>query len=410
MDQTAWVNATEVAVIGGGIAGASTAYFLAKAGSRVVLLERSLIAGEASGANSGEMGGMGESRTFSLNNRLQMGSFQMFQNFASEMAWDIGCRVHGRSIIIQTEEQIEPMTRLVSHWKAQGYEVELLLGGEAHKREPYLHKRIAGLVYTPHQGFADPIRTTCGFAVRARECGAKVYQFTAVQSLQPQGGKGYQIRTNRGELFAEKVVLATGAWTRSLGQTLDLDIPVYPMRGMIWVSEPFPPCIHTSISSAESVLARMNWETLTAHESMHYPTSRDGQELFRHLYGHQAPSGNIHFGGTRELVGHNKQVTRHGIAGVMRHAAELFPFLCRARVIRSWAGLMPFTPDGQLILGPVEGYPGLYLATGLGGGGFGKGPMIGKVMAELILRGQSPFPLEAASLTRFAVTKSLTSS
>lgn len=404
MNPKSWTNETEIAVIGGGIAGVSTSYFLAKAGRRVVLLERSLIAGEASGANSGEMGGMGESRIFNLNNRLQMGSFQMFQNFATEMSWDIGCRVHGRSIIIQTADQLELMSKLVTRWQEHGYEAELLLGDQALQKEPHLHRGITGIIFTPHQGYADPIRTTVGFAVRARDFGATVYEYTGVQALKPDPTGGFHISTTQGEFFAEKVVLATGAWTRSLGQTLDLDIPVYPMRGMIWVSEPFPPLIHTSISTAESLIARMDRETLTVHESMQYPTSRNGQQIFRHLYGHQAPTGNIHFGGTRELVGYDKRVTLPGIISVMRHAAEIFPFLRRARVIRCWAGLMPFTPDGQLILGPVETYPGLYLATGLGGGGFGKGPMVGRVMADLILHGKPPFSLEAASFHRFTVS------
>ncbi|RMF84286.1 MAG: FAD-binding oxidoreductase [Nitrospinota bacterium] len=398
----AWITETEIAVIGGGIAGTATTYFLAQSGRHVALLERHALAGEASGANSGEVGGMGESRTFHLNNRLQMGSLHIFQRFATELDWDIGFQQPGRSIIIQHEAQLAPMSRLVTHWQEQGYEVELLLGGAALRQEPHLNPRVVGLVFTPHQGYADPIRTTLGFALRARELGAKVYPCTPVHSLTPHPDQGYRLSTSRGELHAQQVVLATGAWTPFLARKLGLDIPISPMRGMIWVSEPLPPLLHSSISAAESLLARLDPETLRVHESSEYPTSRNGHELYRHLYGHQAPTGNIHFGGTRELAGYDKRVTIRGLRSVMRHAAEIFPFLRHVNIIRAWAGLMPFTPDGQLILGPVEGYPNLYLATGLGGGGFGKGPMVGKVIAELILHGKPPLPIDEALLSRFS--------
>jgi sarcosine oxidase subunit beta len=122
---------------------------------------------------------------------------------------------------------------------------------------------------------------------------------------------------------------------------------------------------------------------------------------YRVLYGRQTAGGHILFGGRSELVGLNKQVTRAGVGSIMAHMLEFFPGFQDMLVVRTWAGIMPYTPDGKPILGPVPNLEGFYLATGLCGGGLGTGGVLGGLIANLINRGERPGLFDDTSITRF---------
>ena len=116
--------------------------------------------------------------------------------------------------------------------------------------------------------------------------------------------------------------------------------------------------------------------------------------MTRHLYGRQTREGTIIFGGDRELVGFDKTPDPDGIAVNRGHAAEVLPFLHDVPVARTWAGLMPFPLDGKPLIGRLPGHAGLYIVGGLASSGFGRGPMAGKLVADLIHTG-APHPVLA---------------
>jgi sarcosine oxidase subunit beta len=114
----------------------------------------------------------------------------------------------------------------------------------------------------------------------------------------------------------------------------------------------------------------------------------------RHLYGRQRRNGEVIFGGDRQLVGWDTTVERAGIQVNHGHAAEILPFLSSIPAVRTWAGVMPFTPDGKPLIGRIPGRDGLWIVTGLASSGFGRGPMAGKLLADALHTGR-PAPVLA---------------
>lgn len=390
---------TEILVIGGGIAGASTAYHLAQYGRQVVLLERGQTASEASGVNAGSIGAFGWGNMPNLEAYLTMGSLEIFKTLQVDRGFDIEFRRSGSLQAIQTEAEYEYTQLRVATLRSQGYSVDLLTTGEAQTIEPSLSPRLLGCMYMPLRAQADPQKATQALAVAAERSGACILPEHPVAAIRPHGNDGYEIDTPQGVLRAEAVVIAAGAWCGQIGTYLGLRIPIIPVRGQMWASTPLPPRIFHTISAAESSL---QWHTAPGHDgdTPPYLTHRLGVRITRHLYGRQMRSGEIIFGGDRELVGFEKIPDPAGIEVNHAHAAEVLPFLQEIPITRTWAGLMPFPLDGEPIIGKIPQRPNLYIVSGLASSGFGRGPMAGKLLADYIHTGHRPQVLAEADPAR----------
>jgi sarcosine oxidase subunit beta len=206
------------------------------------------------------------------------------------------------------------------------------------------------------------------------------------------------VSTSAGEVGAGNVVNAAGAWSAEIGRMVDLQIPVVPRRGQMFVTQAIAPSLRRGLYAAESVVGRLDPVTLRLNNAPPRPGS---EEHDRELWGRQAPNGHIHFGGKYEYVGFDKRVTRDGIGSLVRRLCVVVPPFRDLTLIRMWAGLMPVSADGVQILGGVPGLHGFYIATGHGGGGFSTGPGTGALMADLITRGATEVPLDGVTLSRF---------
>jgi glycine/D-amino acid oxidase-like deaminating enzyme len=183
---------------------------------------------------------------------------------------------------------------------------------------------------------------------------------------------------------------------------LGLRLPIVPVRGQMWASAPLPPRLFHTISAAESSLY---WATSPGNDQQTPPclTHRGPQRLTRHLYGRQTRTGEIVFGGDRQLTGYEKRPDAAGIEVNYGHAAEVLPFLRELPVRRTWAGLMPFPLDGVPIIGKIAQRPNLYIVSGLASSGFGRGPMAGKLLADYIHTGHRPHVLAEADPARCVI-------
>ena len=204
-------------VIGGGIAGASTAYYLAQQGHQVALLERGEIASEASGVNAGGLGGLGWGSFPNVQSYLTMGSLELFKAIQLDLGYDIEFRQSGGLQAIQTEDQYDFIRDKVLRLRSQGYTLELLTPREARSIEPEVNPELPGFVYLPNRGQADPLKATQAFAAAAVQCGARLLTGPEVTVLRQTGDGGWQLETPRGEYQAGTVVLAAGAWCQDLG-------------------------------------------------------------------------------------------------------------------------------------------------------------------------------------------------
>lgn len=294
------MTAVEILIVGGGIAGASTAWHLAERGHQVVLLERGEIASEASGVNAGSITSLGWGHDPDLQSHLTAGSAEIFKRLALDLGHDVEFRVSGALSAIHTDEQYVWARDRAHRLREQGYVAELITAREARATEPHVDPALSGLMHYPVSAQANPAKATRAFADAAARHGARILTSHDVTRITVVGD-GYRIATSRGDFRADTLVLAAGAWCHALGEMLGVRIPVVPVRGQMWATAPLPPSVFTKIASVES---GCDWARDSGADETTPPelTIRDGKRITRHLYGRQTRDGEIIFGGDRQTV------------------------------------------------------------------------------------------------------------
>lgn len=392
-------NDTDILIIGGGIAGSSTAFHLAEQGRDVILLERGEIASEASGQNMGGLGGSGWGNNPNLLSYLTAGSVEIFKHIQIDMGYDIEFRLSGTLTAIHTEEQYEYYQDDVASQRNNGYEIELFSAREARAIEPEANGELSGYMYRPQRGQADPVKTTRAFAHAAEVAGATINTGQNVVSITPMSAGGYSIQTESSEFRCQTLVLATGAWCGPVGEMLGIKIPIVPIRGQMWATESLPTRVLHTIGST---ISSYTWSKSNGSDDVTPPnlTHKNGRRMTRHLYGRQRKNGEIVFGGDRESLGYNTTPDPAGIEVNRGHAAEVIPLVASLPIARSWAGLMPFSLDGSPIIGKIPIRDNLFIVSGLASSGFGRGPMAGKLAADYIHSGNMTHVLAEADPAR----------
>ena len=397
------MSSFDVIVIGGGIAGSSAAWHLAGHGWSVGLVERGEIASEASGVNAGGIGALGWGNVPDLESYLTMGSLQIFKSLQLDLGYDIEFRQSGGLQVIQTLGQHAYAQDRVRSLKSRGYTAELLSINEARAIEPGLNPELLGAMYFPLRGQADPPKATRAFADAARARGAEILTGTEVTAIDQDADGTYRLTCDAKTLMARHLVVAAGAWCGPVGEMLGVRIPVVPVRGQMWATEPLPPRVFHSLSGVESY---SHWSADAGGTANLPPelTHVGGRRTTRHLYGRQTCDGEIVFGGDRQAIGYDRSVDAGGIENNFAHTAEVLPFLHELAITRTWSGLMPFSLDGRPIIGKIPQRENLYVVTGLASSGFGRGPMAGKLVADYIHTGHRPHVLAESDPARCVTT------
>jgi sarcosine oxidase subunit beta len=331
---------------------------------------------------------------------LTHGSLEIFKSFQIDRGYDIEFRQSGSLSVIQTEEQYKFNLSNVLSLKSKDLNVDLISAKQAKSIEPDINDNMEGYIYYPLRAQADPVKSTNAFAKEAIKLGAKLKTNEEVTNILYKNDNTYEIITKNNQYSSNKLIIATGAWSNKLFQSLELDIPIIPVRGQMWSSKSLPPSIFTAISATQS---SYDWSIKNTDDESNPPdlTHIKGERITRHLYGRQRKNGEIIFGGDRENVGFTDKLDFNGIESNKNHVSELFPFISRIEIDRAWSGFMPFSIDGKPIIGKIPRYKNLYIVSGLASSGFGRGPMAGKYISEIVLTDHSPNILKDAEPSRF---------
>ena len=396
----------EITIVGGGIIGTSMAYYLAKAGQDVALVDRQYLASEASGANGGLLGTPGpvpyaDFEIYRSGQIAEQGR-TIFSTLADELGRDVEYRQSGGLTLIRPKE-LDVFGKILDVYRRENLNFSFLSPQETRELEPDLTGDIGGAVYFPDWSHINPFYAVqaYGEAAQARH-NLKIYPNTEVRGIRLSERKIQAVETDRGTITTNIVVNAAGSWAAQIGAMLGCHVPVIPRRGQVFALQAIPDRLNHCIGIAESHIARTDFTTMLEHDTPDNPTMVGGRVRYRVLYGRQTVGGHIVFGGRSEFVGLNKQVTAEGIGSVIAHVLEFFPGYENLPVVRTWAGVIPYTPDGKPILGPVPDVDGFYLATGLCGSGFTIGAPLGQMMADLINHGHRPGLFDDTSIERFA--------
>lgn len=385
-------SSAQIAVIGGGIIGAAITYYLAKAGADVVLVERGDVGSGSSTACSGAISmqtkGAGDKLKFAMESR------EMYQTLGAELGEDLEYEHEGCMIIAETPEELEYIRNLSRKQCEAGLDVSLLDRDELKEQQPSLSEGVIGSTFCPLDGSVNPLKVTFAFVRAARKAGARLHTFTHVNNIKVVNGQVCAVMTDRGAMNVEMVINAAGVWAPEIGKMVGLDIPILPRRGIMVVTEIISPMIQGSITSAKYLMSKYG----KSHGSGAGGTGTDipGGLVIRHT-----KSGNLLFGSSREFVDFNRNTTWRGTIQIVQEAARILPGLRNVNVIRTFAGLRPYTPDGLPILGIVPHPRGFIMAAGHEGDGISLAPITGKVIADLVFRGESSGMLKHLSIERF---------
>ena len=355
-------DGADVVIVGGGVVGASAAYHLAAAGAgRVVLLER---AGElGSGSTGACAGGFRHQFSSPVNIRLSQASVPMITRFTEEHGLPLDVAQDGYLFLVRDHEAWQAFQSGVELQRSMGVEVEELTPEQAAALIPGISlDGLLGATFGPKDGIADPSGLTNGYATLARRAGAEFRTGVEATSVLTTAEGVTGVSTSTGEISTPVVVNAAGPWARALAATAGIDLPLEPIPRQVVVTGPFPgvPGRRTLVIDA-------------------------GTTFYFHREG---PGVLMGMGGRNERASFDTRVDDRFIEeAVLPTAVELFPPLEKAGLRHTWAGLYEMTPDRHPIIGQAPGVPGLYLANGFSGHGFQHAPIVGKLLAEMLVEG-----------------------
>jgi len=389
----------DVLIVGGGVMGCAVAYQLAREGLRVSVLERDGLCAGASGANAALIWPQAMARSISLDLTLQCA--RMFPTLGEELGADIEYRRTGGMVAIETDEQWTQMADYVAGQAEVGLHAELLDVAEARRREPLLAPDLLGAVFAEHGGTINPFRLTLGFAHAARARGATFSPGMEVRTLLRRGDRIAGVTTAAGDVEADLVVLAGGSWSGEIAATAGVRVPVTPRQGMMVVTETAPFRLGHVLKPIKADRDMWRFSQPWPPDSPGTPGYDPNLPPGKGMGLAQTVAGNLVIGSTSRFVGLDRSPTLAGIRYVLDQARRIMPRLNELRMLRTWAGLRPYTPDGLPLLGPAPGVDGLVLATGHDGSGIGMSPVSARMVAASITKGDPPLPLEPFDPRRF---------
>jgi sarcosine oxidase subunit beta len=372
-------DAVEVAIIGGGIMGASIAYHLAEAGvSDVLVLERASL---GSGSSAKPLGGI--RATFSDANNVLLGhrSLAAFEDFEARFGTSIGLHQVGYLFLCRTDAELAAVEGSVRLQNSLGCDSRMVSPAEAAELNPFVDPGcLLGASFSPRDGYAEPALVVAGYATAAANLGVRFAEFTEVFTVATSGDGRHCISTQRGEVLADTVVIAAGAWSTELGAMLGVHLPIEAVRRQIG---------------------------FTPQQPTPYPTVPFTLDLSTTLYFHNYRNGLLLGISNRDEQPGRCREFSYGWTRAFDDAARVVaPGLAGQTLVGGWAGLYENTPDHNAMIGKAD-VPGVLYATGFSGHGFLQGPAVGEIVRDLYLDREpftDPTPFSA---DRFASDRAL---
>lgn len=402
-------EAVDAVVIGGGIAGVSAAYYLARKRLRVALVEKGRIGAEQSGRNWGWV------RQQNRDERelpLARESLAIWGELGKEIGIDLGFRRRGLTYLSEDPAELARWEAWVT--MAQGYQVSsrVLSAAEARALVPGDNSRLIGGVHSPTDGRAEPTMAAPALAEGARKLGATLHQDCAVRGMETQAGRVSAVVTEKGRIRTDLVLCAAGAWTSMFCRHHGISFPQSGVGSTAFATGPAPELVEGGLSASGFTLRRRLDGGYTVAirgrgrieitpQGLRY--ARQFMRIFRERRAASISSltlgvGRSFFTGPEALARWNLDSVSPFEAmrvlnpapddSVIRAALDAlgkgFPALRGVKVAHKWASWIDSTPDAVAVISPVTALPGFFIASGFSGHGFGVGPASGRLAADLM--------------------------
>ncbi|MBO5459721.1 MAG: FAD-binding oxidoreductase [Lachnospira sp.] len=369
-------NTADVIIVGSGVIGCAAAYYLAKKGVSVIVLDKDDSIGNGGSSRNG--GGVRQSGRDPRELPLAMyGVEHMWPTLSEELGIDVEYHKKGNLRLGKTEKHKEILQGLTDRAVACGLDVRMIDGNEVREINPYLSEEVTCASWCATDGHANPLLTTLGYYKNARALGVRFITGEEVVELQKIKGKLKRVVTKKNVYEGEKVIVAAGYESRSIIQSVGIDVP---MRAEL---------IEALVTEAEPKMFEQMLGTADAD-----------------FYGHQTDHGSFVFGGASGLEStakdNGKMITASITAPcICRGIMKYIPKLADAKIVRTWAGYEDICIDGIPVISEVEEVPGLILACAFTGHGFGISPVVGKLLSQMATGEETMLDIKEFRYDRF---------
>lgn len=369
-------NQADVVIIGGGVIGNATAYYLAKAGKSVIVLEKSDNMGDGGSTRNG--GGVRQSGRHPAEMPLAIYGVQnLWPDLSEALGVDVEYYQEGNLRLGKTEAHMNILQNLVDKGKALGLELDLVSGDRAREINPYLSDEVKGAIWCPTDGHANPLLVTLAFYKKARELGARFITGETVTEIRKVKGSARKVITEENVYEGDKIILAAGYASRKIAESIGVDLLMNQVLLEVLVTEAQPKMFYQMLGTAGA-----------------------------DFYGHQSTHGSFVFGGSSGLDAYspedeNKPTSGMTAPSICRGIISYFPEMAEFKIIRTWAGYIDDSADHIPVISHVEEVPGLIVACGFSGHGFGISPSVGMLLSEMAMDQPTTLNIEPFRYDRF---------
>ncbi len=372
-------RAYDVVIIGAGVHGLATAYYLGKEhGIRsVALLEKSYLGSGASGRNTAII--RANYRT-AEGIPFYLASVKLYEEMSPELGWNVLFSQCGHLTLAHTDSSVTGLRVRAETNKLLGVDSELIGPAEIRALCPALdlegHLPVLAALYHPPGGIIRHDAVVWGYARACDRMGIEVHPYTEATEIRVKGDAPAEVTgvvTNRGEIATRTVVNCTAGWASTVAKMVGVQLPITTHPLQACVTEPLKPFLHQVIVSSNL-----------------------------HVYINQTDRGELVIGAEIDpYPSYSTKGTLPTLEQMATHTLDLFPRLHGVKVLRQWAGICDMTPDYSPIIGGVERVKGFYVDVGWGTYGFKAGPIAGKCLAETIATGKAPDLVKPFAFSRF---------
>jgi glycine/D-amino acid oxidase-like deaminating enzyme len=364
-------TSADIVVIGAGVIGLFTAWFLGKEGKRVLVLDRNEPMREASGVNAGSMG--------LQNKRLplipySLESIKIWKSFQEEISNEIGYVECGGVRVATTKEECGDLRSSATNQEKYGLDIEWLEGNVLSERLPWLSEKVKAATYCPSDGYSNPLTVTRPLLQAVYDTGGRIYPQLEVKEI-IKNKAGFKLLFNDGALICNTLIVAAGAWSAKIAQLLGIHLDIELDVNMLTVTEPYYPIMNLIITHIKGIL--------TLKQLQHGSCIIGGGWQGR---------GNLDSG--------EKTLDYTSLIHNFRLACNIVPSLKQLHLVRCWSGFEGVTPDSLPYLGQLPGIQNAYIAA-CARGGWTLGPLLGRLTAEMVSYGSPSMNVECFAPDRF---------
>ncbi|MGP3689030.1 NAD(P)/FAD-dependent oxidoreductase [Streptomyces sp. IBSNAI002] len=373
-------HSLDAVIIGAGVVGAACAYYAARAGLSVAVVDRGPVAGGTTGAGEGNL--LVSDKEAGPELDLALLSAGLWRELAAVLPREIEYEAKGGLVVAPDQASLDALRTFAEAQRKAGVDPVEADPDDLRDLEPHLARGPAGGFLYPQDAQVQPAQAAARLLAAS---GAEVHLGEEVTGFVRSGDTVRGVRTARRELLAPAVVNAAGTWAGAVAELAGVHLPVLPRRGFVLVTEPLPRVVRHKVYAADYIA-----DVASGSAALQSSAVVEG-----------TPAGPVLIGATRERVGFDRGLSTEALRRLALQAAALFPVLADVRVLRTYHGFRPYLPDHLPAIGPDPRRPGLLHACGHEGAGIGLAPATALLITATLTGTTPALPLTPYAPARF---------